>query len=310
MASVFDKGTRIDQYVILERIHRGGKSDIYFADDPKNYRKVALKVFHADQMSPEQKDARLVLAEKLTDPDHPGLAGVYGAFEFESSPVIVLEFCEGQSLNELLKNFEATPQKAIEVIVQVLEALDFAHKNDLCHGPLLPSQVIIGLDGRARLIGFDELTEYIVHSDGGKSKPARHPEYTAPEVLDGAEPDIKSDLFSVGVLLYELLTGESPFRGDNREESAELVKAHTPTAPSKVRPELPYRLDNIIQRLLGKDPEHRYQNAAEAASDLRAIGFDDDSSVKAKPPVDWWNRYVVPAAALVLIIIALLWLLR
>lgn len=309
MSPAFDKGSRINQYIILEKIHHGGISEVYFADDPKNQRRVALKIFRGENNAPERKAVLLSYIPNLIPLNHSGLAKIHEAFEFEGHFVMVMDFCEGQSLKDMLKGFEATPQKAVELIIQLLDALDYAHQKDLIHGPIAPSQVIVGLDGQAKITDFEELVIYTANNDAWAPLSFRFPEYTAPEILDGTIPDKRSDLFSVGVILYELLAGESPFRGDNRAESSELVKAHTPTALSKIRPGLPRQLDNILQRLLGKDPEHRYQNAAEAASHLKNISFVDGAA-DVKPPIDWWNRYVVPAAALVLIIIALLWILK
>ncbi len=310
MSPLFEKGGRVNEYIILDRTHAGGKSDIYFAEDTKNRRKAALKIYHADILNEDQKTVLISRGRTLVNLEHPGLVETVDAFEFEGCSVIVMEFCEGQSLKNLLTDFEASPDKATDLVVQVLQALEHAHQNGIIHGPVAPSQIIIGMDGQAKIIGFDEYIEYLPKPDSGKIAIHRFPEYTAPEVLDGSAPDIKSDLFSVGVLLYELLSGDSPFKGDNREESAELVKMHTPTAISKVNPELPYRLDDVTHRLLSKEPEQRYDGSAEAVSVLQGVSIEKDEAIAGRKPVDWWNRYVVPAAALVLIVIAILWLLR
>ncbi len=310
MSPLFKKGGQVNEYVVLERIHPGGKSDIYFADDTKNRRKVALKIYHADVLTEDQKATLISRGRDMVNLDHPGAVNIFDVFEFEGCPVIVMEFCEGQSLKNLLAVFEASPDKATELIIQVLQAIEPAHQNDIIHGPVVPSQIIIGMDGRAKVIGFDEFIEYLPKPENGKMAIQRFPEYTAPEVLDRSAPDKKSDLFSVGVLLYELLAGESPFKGDNREESAELVKMHTPTAISKVNPELPYRLDDVTHRLLSKEPGQRYDSAAEAISVLQGVSIEKGEPAADKKPVDWWNRYVVSAAALVLLIIAILWILR
>lgn len=304
MTPAFDKGHRVNEYIILEKIYHGGKSDIYFADDPRNRRRVALKIFRGEFFSPDTLATFLSHAANLMRLNHVGLVKIHEVFVFESHPVLVMDFCEGQSLTEMLKNFEATPQKATDIMIQVLETLDYVHRENIIHGPIAPSQVIIGLDGSARVIGFNELY------NASQAVAIHRPEYAAPELAEDSPPDKRSDLFSVGVILYELLAGESPFRGNNRAESLELVKAHTPTALSKIRPELPHRLDNILQRLLSKDPEHRYQNAADVIHDLRGLTLGDNAASEIKPAVDWWNRYVVPAAVAVLIIIALLWILR
>lgn len=309
MTPAFDKGSRIKQYIILEKIHSGGKSVIYVAEDSHKRHPVALKIFRKELLVPETKTALPSYVSNFARLGHPGLVKIHDVLEWEEHVVLVMDFCEGQSLTDMLKNFEATPPKAIELVVQILEAFDYAHQREMVHGPLTPSQIIIDLDGRAKIIGFEEAVMCLPQTGRGKPFSMGPPEYAAPEVLDGAAPDKRSDLFSIGVILYELLSTESPFRGDNREESSELVRAHTPTALSKLKPELPHRLENILQRLLCKDPEHRYQKAAEVISDLKAISFTEKVAAT-KPPVDWWNRYVVPAAVLVLIIIAILWLMK
>lgn len=306
----YSKGTIIDNYKIIDKIHTGRRSDIYFAENTRDNKKIALKIFHADAFNHydiERWSNRII---KLLDLDHGNIIKYHSIFKHENNQCLAMEFSEGQSLAEMLAGFDTTPEKSIEIISSVIDALDFANNQDLVHGRLNPSHIIIDLEGRVKLLGFDDIS--IISDDwkSAKAKFPKYPEYLAPEIINNENIDSRADQFSVGTILYRMITGDLPFSGDNNTETMELILQHTPTVPSKILNNISIDFDKIISRLLGKDSDNRYHCMADIKTALESVRTTIATADTDKKPVDWWNRYVVPAAVIFLAILAIIWLIR
>lgn len=270
--------TRIDRYEVQEVVGRGAMGVVYRALDPVIGRVVALKTIHRqdDGLGPIRNESlerfsREARAAGLLS--HPNIVTVYdvGSADGHTLSYIAMEFVEGRTLRQMVPHGESmTPDRVLDVGLQVARALDYAHRRGVIHRDVKPANILIREDGLVKLADFgvarietSDLTR-TGHSVGS-------PSYIAPEILLEQPTDGRADLFSLGVILYELLTGGKPFQGETLAALYHRVIAVTPEAPSKVNPAVPAEWDAIVLKLLAKDPRERYPSAARVIEDLRAL---------------------------------------
>jgi eukaryotic-like serine/threonine-protein kinase len=264
---VFDK-----RYVIKRKLGSGGMADVYLAEDQELGRRVALKLLDDRHASDEQFVERFRReAQSAAGLNHPNIVSIFDRGRAEGTYYIAMEYLDGRTLKELLVRNGPTPVPiAIDYARQILSALSFAHRNGIVHRDIKPHNIVVGGDGRLKVTDFgiarsgtSQMTE--VGSIVGTAQ------YLSPEQARGAPVDPRSDLYSLGVVLYEMLTGKVPFTGDTPVEIAMKHLSQVPKPPSEWRPQVPHDLDAVVMRALAKDPEQRYGSAEEMDADLARV---------------------------------------
>jgi eukaryotic-like serine/threonine-protein kinase len=261
------------RYRIVSRLGSGGMATVYLAEDEVLGRRVAIKILNERYANDEQFVERFRReAKSAAGLSHPNIVSIYDRGEAEGTYYIAMEHLDGRTLKQLILARGPAPIKiAIEYTRQILGALQFAHRNGIVHRDIKPHNVLVDADGRAKVTDFgiaragaaSQMTE------AGSIVGTAH--YLSPEQAQGGAVDQRSDLYSVGIVLYELLTGSVPFTGDAPVEIAMKHLSEKPEPPSSKRPEVPRELDYVVMRALAKDPEDRYQSTEEMDRDLERI---------------------------------------
>jgi len=265
--SVFD-----GRYRIIRKLGAGGMANVYLAEDQELGRRVAIKILddrHAADDSFIERFRRE--AKNAAGLSHPNIVSIYDRGEAEGTYYIAMEYLSGRSLKELIVSRGPTPIRiAIDYTRQMLAALGFAHRHGIVHRDIKPHNVVVDADGRLKVTDFgiarsgaSQMTE--VGSIIGTAQ------YLSPEQARGSPVDQRSDVYSVGIVLYEMLTGTVPFTGDTPLEIAMKHLSEVPVPPSELRDDVPADLDLVVLRALAKDPEDRYQTAEEMNADLARI---------------------------------------
>ncbi len=264
---VFDR-----RYLIRRKLGSGGMADVYLADDQELGRQVALKMLNERHATDEQFVERFRLeAQNAAGLNHPNIVSVFDRGQAEGTYYIAMEFLDGRTLKDLLIRNGPTPiPVAIDYTRQMLSALAFAHRNGIVHRDIKPHNIVVGDDGRLKVTDFG-----IARSGTSQMTEAGSivgtAQYLSPEQARGAPVDPRSDLYSLGIVMYEMLTGTVPFTGDAPVEIAMKHLSAIPNPPSVLRPEVPHDLDAVVMRALAKEPDQRYASAEEMEADLARV---------------------------------------
>ena len=258
------------RYRIVRKLGSGGMANVYLAEDEDLGRRVAIKILNDryanDDLFIERFRREAKSAAALS---HPNIVSVYDRGEAEGTYYIAMEVIDGRSLKELIMTRGPLPiPQALAYSHEILEALRFAHRHGIIHRDIKPHNILIGerlkvTDFGIARAGASQMTE--AGSIMGTAQ------YLSPEQARGAPVTASSDLYSVGIVLYEMLTGKVPFTGDSAIEIAMKHLNEAPKPPSKIRPEIPEELDQVVLRALSKNPEDRYQTAEEFSEDLHRV---------------------------------------
>jgi serine/threonine-protein kinase len=260
------------RYRIQRKLGAGGMADVYLAEDQELGRRVAIKILNDRHANDDQFIERFRReAKNAAALNHPNIVSIYDRGNAEDTYYIAMEFLDGRSLKELIVGRGAAPVNvAIEYTRQILSALRFAHRHGIVHRDIKPHNVLVDGEGRLKVTDFgiaragtSQMTE--TGSIVGTAQ------YLSPEQAQGTEVDQRSDLYSLGIVLYELLTGKTPFEGDTPVEIAMKHLSNAPKPPSKLRPDIPPELDMVVLRALAKSPDDRYQSADEMEADLERV---------------------------------------
>jgi serine/threonine-protein kinase len=315
-------GSSFGEYEQLAPLGAGGMGEVWRARDPRLEREVALKVLPSSLETDESARRRLLrearLASKL---NHPNVCTIYEVGEAEGRAFIAMELVEGRSLAEELDAGPLTPEKALSYGEQVAEALEHAHSREVVHRDLKCANVVITPEGRAKVLDFGlagrirdddfvEATTQSLESAELSGKIAGTLPYMAPEQLRGQPADSRSDLWALGIMLYEMASGQRPFRGDTGFElSSAILGQPTPKLPPRAMGQLPSQLQTVIEHCLEKDPNARYQHAAEVRAALETTRNGGGVPLSSARPTTGNRRRWLPAAAgVALVIAALVWL--
>ncbi len=268
---------RFGRYEVQNELGRGAMGVVYKARDPQIDRLVAVKTVSMRGHDPEaEKEFRMRFlneAQAAGRLHHPGIVAVFDVGEDEGSgdPYIVLEYVAGEALNRVLAREHKLPlARALQIAEEVARALDYAHEQGVTHRDIKPGNIMITEDGHAKIADFGIAKLNLAHF----TLPGRllgTPAYMAPEQLTGEGADGRSDLFSLGVILYAMVTGHSPFQGDSATTVCFKVANREPVPASALDLNLPRDLDAVIARAMAKDPAQRYQRGAELADDLAQL---------------------------------------
>ncbi len=264
------------RYRIERKLGTGGMADVWLAEDQELGRRVAVKILHDRYANDEQFVERFRReATHAAGLSHPNIVSIYDRGVDDGSYFIVMEYIEGRTLKELIVTRGSCPVPvAISYTRQILAALRYAHKNGIIHRDIKPHNVLVDREGRIKVADFgiaragtSEMTE--AGSIVGTAQ------YLSPEQARGAPVDESSDLYSTGIVLYELLTGTVPFTGETPVEIAMKHLSQPPEPPSARRPEIPHDLDLVVLRTLAKEPSDRYRTAGELDRDLELVARGD-----------------------------------
>ena len=283
---------RFGRYEILAELGRGAMGIVYKARDPKINRVVAVKTISlAGQPAEEELEYRERFfreAEAAGRLSHPGIVTIFDVGEEPEThaPYIVMEFVAGQSLDKVLlarNDNKLLPEVALQVALELAEALDCAHGQGVVHRDLKPANILVTGDGHVKIADFGVAKlNLLSHRSGGRVFGT--PAYMSPEQLGGEAVDGRSDLFSLGVVLYTVLTGYRPFQGSSAHTVAFKVVNRDPVPATILDTELPPGLDYIIMRAIAKDPRQRYQRGMEMVLDIQELQQGREPWSKAKQP--------------------------
>ena len=261
MSPEVGEGSTIDgRYRLLRRIGSGGMADVWLAEDPHLQRRVALKILHRRFAQDREFVERFRReAEAAAGLSHPNIVAVFDRGEIEGTYYIAMQLLGGRSLKALIDQ-GLTPEQAVALIRQVLEAAGFAHRHGVVHRDLKPQNVIVDDEGVATVTDFG-----IARAGASEITQAGSvmgtPHYLSPEQAQGQAVTAVSDLYSIGVILYEALAGQVPFEADSAVAIAMKQVSHTPQRPSSIAPNVSPALDAVAMRALEKDPGRRFQSA-------------------------------------------------
>lgn len=283
---------QVGRYEVRDKIGRGAMATVYKAYDPGIDRTLALKFLHPDLcVEPEHRSRFLREAKAAGSLSHPNIVTVFDAGEIQGRPYIAMELLDGTPLSEIVKPGQGLPvREVLEVGVQLARALDYAHSQGIFHRDIKPSNIV-----RLKRGNVIKVTDFGIAHIGGQQD-TQHtrvgtvlgtPQYMSPEQAMGLKVDGRSDLFSVGVVLYQLLTGQAPFEATSLVTLALQIAKEEPPSIGKLRADGPPGLRRVIERCLKKDPEKRFQTGRELAEALGRVIRDlqEETEGRDKPRI-------------------------
>lgn len=295
-------GTTLQHYRIVRAIGSGGMGEVYAAEDLRLHRTVALKILPPDMAVDRDRLERFLReAQAAAALNHPNVVTLFGVEESSGTHFLTMELVEGRTLADLLADGAVTPPLFFRLAIQLADAIGAAHDRGIVHRDLKPANVMVTPQGRVKVLDFglaklkreaavvaDRTTQMVTEAHVVLGTAA----YMSPEQAEGRPVDARSDIFSAGVVLYEMATGTRPFRGETAMALMSSIIKDTPVPPSAANARVPRELDRVIRRCLAKDPAERYQHAVDLRHDL------EDLQPSARSAFSLGGRLRVPRWAL------------
>jgi eukaryotic-like serine/threonine-protein kinase len=284
-----EAGAQIDSYRIDAPVARSGMASIFRATDLRDGHVVALKIPHpdmeADPILFDRFQREAGIGERL---NHPGVMRVF-AVEKRSRVYMVMEWCDGRLLREILSEGKMSQDRAIRIAIEVLEALEYIHENGVVHRDLKPENIMVDANDNIKLIDFgiagDSAARRLTYANFTATLGTA--DYISPEQVKGKRGDGRSDVYAMGIILYEMLTGRQPFTGSSPMEVMNDRLLNYPTPPSVVDPSISPQLQEVLYRALERDPKNRYAHAKDFAHDLQHL---DQVGVEDRPEILNWSK--------------------
>ena len=318
-------GETISHYRILERLGGGGMGVVYAAEDNRLKRQVALKFLQNDvEKLPRALERLRREAQAASALNHPNICTVYDIGEFDGRPFIAMELLEGQTLKHRMAGKPLKADEIVELGIQLADALDAAHARGIIHRDIKPENIFVIRRGQAKVLDFGLAKQLPPGPDAQGGSAGTEPitqggdlfatasglifgtaAYMSPEQVRGEQLDARTDLFSLGVVLYEMATGQLPFQGSTRALALHAILNQTPIPPSRLRPDLPAGLERVISKALEKDGEGRYQRASELLADLKRLSRE--SAPVPAPRLRLRPSWVAATVAIVGVSVAAFW---
>jgi len=278
-------GTRLGPYEIVAPLGAGGMGEVYRARDSRLAREVAIKVLPASFSNDPDRLRRFEQEAKAAGLlNHPNITAVYDIGSHEGAPYVVSELLEGETLRAELAGGRLSPRKSIDYALQIVHGLAAAHEKGIVHRDLKPENLFITRDGRVKILDFG--LAKLTHAEEGGSQQTNLPTatagtepgvvlgtlgYMAPEQVRGRPADVRSDIFSFGAILYEMLSGRRAFQGDSAADTMSAILREDPPELSLTNQNIPPGLERILRHCLEKNPEQRFQSARDLAFDLASL---------------------------------------
>jgi eukaryotic-like serine/threonine-protein kinase len=264
----------LGRYEIVAELGKGAMGVVYRANDPMLNRMVAIKTINTEEAGHEgmaEYEARFYTEAKAAGGlNHPNIIIIYDIGKSGHLVYMAMEYIQGKELREMLAEGKPIPvSQAVDVAAQVAEGLAYAHQHQVVHRDIKPANIMITPEGRAKIADFGIARMRSSETRTQTGVILGSPKYIAPEQVVGKRADHRSDIFSLGVILYECITGSTPFNGEGLSALMYQITNHDPAPPSSMNSQVPVMLDYIIAKVLTKAPEGRYQSAADFANDLR-----------------------------------------
>jgi serine/threonine-protein kinase len=278
---------QVGRYQILAKLGRGGMATVFRAHDPDIGRDVAIKFLHASLCEDEEYRARFLREARAAGSlSHPHIVTVHDVGEIDGRPYMAMELLDGDPLADLLQGGQPLPVRDVVVMgIQLSQALDYAHQRGIVHRDIKPGN-IARLHGGQTIKVMDFGIAHMAATSAGEQRTRvgdvlGTPQYMSPEQMQGGRIDGRSDLFTAGIVLYQMLTGQRPFQGDSVVTLALKISKEDPTPIEKLRPEVPPALRRVVDRCLAKAPERRHQSGAALAEALQRVLAEIDEQARA-----------------------------
>ncbi|PCJ61824.1 MAG: hypothetical protein COA79_05890 [Planctomycetota bacterium] len=283
----FESGTDLGDYIIEKVIATGGMGDIYKAKEKSLGRNVVIKTIKHDLLNQIKIAERFQNEAKIiAQLNHPNIVIIHSFIQEEDFDYIVLEYIDGKTLQEVIEDGSISIDYAIELMEQILNGLKAAHDNDVLHRDIKPANIMLDKNKRIKILDFGLAKSIDLTHDSfttaGTIMGTTY--YLSPEVAVGKKPIKASDIYSTGIVFYELVTGELPFQADTPLGTIEKIKTEQLPTPEKINPQVPTFLSNIILKMCKKNPEERYLNIDEILSDLKSKS-QIQSTIKSEPQI-------------------------
>ena len=302
-------GVVISHYKIISKIGAGGMGEVWLAEDTELKRKVALKFLPPYLCQVEVCRARFKREAQATAAlKHPNIVTIYEVSEFKGRPFFAMEHLEGRSLDEVIKSKELSPDQVVNLAVQLCEGLHEAHQAGVIHRDIKPSNIILDKNNRPKLLDFGLATIKGAQKLTETGSTLGTIGYMSPEQVEGKKTDQRSDLFSLGVLLYELVTGTAPFKGEYQAATFYAIVHEAAEPMARYKSGVSDALQRVVSKLLEKDPALRYQSAEGVLPDLKqlvASGSQDRITVTSRPKTKL-RRILTPSIVVALIVMIVL----
>ena len=278
---ILSQGTMVSFYRIISKVGAGGMGEVFLAEDTRLNRKVALKFLPAHLSEKEEVRSRFLReTQALAKLNHPNIVAIHDVNEFNGRPYYVMEYVEGKPLHDLAHDKPLQIDMIIEYAIQICQGLGEAHRAGIVHRDVKSSNIAIDHKGRVRLLDFGlaaiEGDEHLTKTGSTLGTVA----YMSPEQVSGREIDHRSDLFSFGIVLYELIAGRSPFKRDSEGATLKAIMQDMPEPLSRYKSDVPQKLQEVVFKLLEKDRELRCQSAEDVIADLKRLMYDSRQSVQ------------------------------
>ena len=305
-------GKTISHYKILEKLGEGGMGVVYKAQDTKLKRTVALKFLPQELLCDSESKARFVHeAQAASALNHPNITTIHEIDEFEGECFIAMEYIEGKSIKELVEEKGLSIEEILRIAIQIAEGLSKAHQKDIVHRDIKSDNIMLTPDGLAKIMDFGLAKLKGVTGLTKTGSTLGTLQYMSPEQAYGEEVDSRSDIFSFGVVLYEIIAGQLPFKGEHKAAIIYSILSETPEPLARYKASVPDELQRVVDKALAKNREERFQHVADMLADLKSIRRKLETIPTFHEPekpkrLKKRSAYIYASAAILIIILALI----